>query len=114
MVCWRSGILTRAMLPPPCAKAGLHSSRGFEQELENLDVASRLREIAAPSVQPMAAQQEAVDRRRLLEDRSHAAGERRDVLVVLEDRHPLGVLVRAHTFEAFQHLESSEPQAVPG
>ena len=79
----------------------------FEQELENLHVASRLRQVVAPSVQPMPAQQKAVDRRRLFQHRCDAACERGDVLVVLEDRHPLAVLVRAHTFEPLQHFESA-------
>ena len=91
----------------------VHPSAGFEQELEDLDVASRLRQIVAPSVQPMTAQQKAVDRRRLLQHGFHPAGERRNVLVVVEDGNPLGVLVRAHAFETFEHLESAQTAGRP-
>src|SRR5687767_10235911 len=111
-VCWRSGTFTRAMsFSSLLTKARLHSSDCLEQELENLDVTPRLRQIVAPSVQPMPAQQEAVGRRPLLQDRFDAAGQRRDVLVVFEDRHPLAVLMRAHPFETLQHLETTQPQA---
>src|SRR6185369_12407867 len=62
----------------------------------------------------MPAEQEAVDRRRLLHDRLHATGQRRDVLIVFENRHPLRVFMRAHALEAFEHFESREAQTALG
>jgi hypothetical protein len=52
------------------------SSGGFEQELEDLHVTSRLLQIVAPSVQPMTAQQETMACRQLAERRLDTTRER--------------------------------------
>ena len=73
-------------------------------------MASCLRKIVAPSVQPVLPQQKGVRRGKPLERRLDQMREALHVLVVLQNRQPLGVLVRRHALEPLQHLVAGDGQ----
>src|SRR6185312_1029747 len=86
----------------PCA-ASLSSHR-FEQELEDLELPFRFREILAPGVQPVTANQKAVDFGMLAQLLFDARRRRTPVLRVVDDRQPFAMLVRANALQSLQHF----------
>src|SRR5262249_14933633 len=80
------------------------AAHGLEQKLENLNMALRVRERVAPSVQPMAPQQECMRAVELRQDLAYAFSQPDHVLIVVDDWNPLGVLVRRHASEPLEHL----------
>src|ERR1700733_1465434 len=98
-----SGIVTRAIclsLPPD----------GFEQELQNLDMPLRLRERLPPGVEAVSSDQERVEPAVGREGGVHGGGHARHLLIVLHDRDPLPMLVRADALEALEHLEPRQAE----
>src|SRR5580765_4004726 len=83
-----SGIRTSAMGASRIRPCRVQSGHRLEQELEDLDVPPRLREILAPSVQTMPPDQEPVHGRGALEHRLDALRETGDILIVVQDRKP--------------------------
>ena len=85
----------------------------LEQVLENLDVLAGLPHVAAPGVEAVAADQEAVGQRvdRVGQPLGDLAGQGGDVLRVLEDRHPLAMFVGADAGKALEHLVAFDPEA---
>ena len=82
-----------------------------KEKLDDLHVPDGLRERLAPSVHPVAAQQERVRGRMLSQRIANRAGEPRHVLVVLEHGQPLRVLMRGDPFEAFEHFVAADAQS---
>src|SRR5882672_9626190 len=104
-----SGILISAMAPSGvsfCDRS--QPARCFEQKFENLDMTSCLRKIVAPGVQAVLAQQKGVRCWKSLERHLHLTSEALHILVVFQNRQPLGVLVRGHAFEALEHLVTGD------
>src|SRR4029453_11959637 len=108
MVRCSSGILTLAI----CRASYLEPLNLFrpryclEQKLENFDVTFGLIERLAPCVEPMPAQEKRVRVAKLIERRAAPPCEARHVLIVLDDRNPLAMLVRSHTVQSLEHLET--------
>ena len=71
---------------------------------------SCLRKIVAPGVQPVLPQQKGVRCWKSLERPLHLTGEALHILVVFQNRQPLGVLVRSHAFEPLEHLVAGDGQ----
>lgn len=69
-----------------------------------------LGKIVAPSVQPVLPQQKGVHRWKSLERLLHLTSEALHILVVFQNRQPLGVLVGGHAFEALEHLVAGDGQ----
>ena len=71
---------------------------------------SCLRKIVAPGVQAVLSQKKGVRGWKSLERLRHLTSEALHILVVFQNRQPLGVLVRGHTFEALEHLVAGDGQ----
>ena len=69
------------------------SGNSLEQELDDFNVPHGLRKRIAPSVQPVASEEEGVARRMAGQGFPDLAGQPNHVLIVLEDGDPLLVLV---------------------
>src|SRR5215510_9666760 len=83
-----------------------HSScDALEQKFKNLDVPSGFVEVAAPSIEAMAANQVAILQRlsRVVDAFADLLGERRDVLRIVEDVDPGRGVVRGNSLQAFEH-----------
>src|SRR5215212_8686809 len=89
------------------------STHHFEQKFEYLHVSPRLGEVAAPGVEPMPADQESVRLRMLGESPLHSGCRGGPILCVLENRHPLAVLVGCHALQTLEHLVPFDGDAVP-
>src|SRR5262245_33561419 len=114
----------RAMVFSTAVLVGLHTWRecpgqhqppggDFEQEFKNLDMPPSLVEVAAPSVQSVAANEVTVPQRtlRIGERFADLLGQVGNVLRVLEDRYPLPVLVRGDAVESLKHFVAADLEA---
>ena len=72
---------------------------------------SGLRKIVTPSVQAVLPQQKGVRCWKSFERPLHLTSEALHILVVFQNRQPLGVLVRGHAFEPLEHLVAGDGQA---
>ena len=76
---------------------------------------SCLRKIVAPRVQAVLPQQKGVRCWKSFERPLHLTSEALHILIVFQNRQPLGVLVRGHAFEPLEHLIAGDGQAsLPG
>jgi len=71
---------------------------------------SCLRKVVAPCVQAVLPQQKGVRCWKSLERFLHLTSKPLHILVVFQNRQPLGVLVRSHAFEALEHLVAGDGQ----
>jgi len=75
-------------------------------------VTSCLRKIVTPGVQAVLPQHEGMRRRKSLQRGLDRTAEAFHVLVVFQNRHPLGVLMCLHAFESLEHLIARERQTL--
>ena len=72
---------------------------------------SRLRKIVTPGIQPVLPQQKGVGGWKSFEHLFQVTSEPPHVLVVFQNRQPLGVLVCGDAFEPLEHLVAGDGQA---
>src|SRR5215510_8448027 len=84
----------------------------FKQILEGFDVTARLRRVAPPRVEPMAAYEDAVGRRMLRQRLLDCLCPAAPVLRVRHDRQHLAMRMARHTREGLQHLEAFDSHRV--
>src|SRR5439155_6989343 len=79
-------------------------SHRMKEELEDFDVPNRFGEARAPGVEPVPADEDGVRARMPIERIGDDPRQARHVLIVIDDRHPLAMIVGMHAVEPLQHL----------
>src|ERR671931_577059 len=107
-----AGILMVAMMCP--ALEVFRSPDGFEQELDDFDLADGFRQGAAPSVQPVAPQEERVAAGIVRQHATHLARQPDHVLIVFEDWNPLAMFVCGDARQSLEHFVALDGQTAFG
>src|SRR5215468_7639465 len=110
-----SGMRTIAMGPSSSLKLRFHhlpAANRFHQKFEDFDVTRGRVQILSPCVQAVPPDQKAVYLRILANQSRHLTRERAHVLAVLDDRHPLPMLVCLDAFETFEHFIAFDEESL--
>src|SRR5439155_8399299 len=118
IVMFSDGILTIAMTAllrfNRDAFDGLPDRHGLshclKEEFEDFDVPNRFGEARAPGVEPVPANEDGVRARMPIERIRDDPRQARHVLIVIDDGHPLAMIVSVHAVEPLQHFVSLDEE----